>query len=212
MRGGPYRGDGVPVCGSRTPRTPGPDGIEARARMALGGSSFRGSTSGHPASSSRKKQDSSGALDAKRAELTCSECGETFEGWRGRLICSPRCKDRRFKRLHPEQARAKQRRKDARRRARGMTERELQAAVIERAQLLGWRVAHVHAVGFPNLVVLVRERIVFVKPKGTRGKVSEEQRAWLEALEAGGAEVYVWKAPHWHDGSIEAVLQQQAAA
>ena len=38
------------------------------------------------------------------------------EGRKGKLICSRRCKDRRYARLHPEALRAKQRRKYARRR------------------------------------------------------------------------------------------------
>ena len=45
------------------------------------------------------------------SKLTCVECGVTFEGRRDRLVCSRRCKDRRYARLHPEQFRAKERRK-----------------------------------------------------------------------------------------------------
>lgn len=111
--------------------------------------------------------------------------------------------------MHPDKYLAKRRRKDARRNARRMRERELQAAVLEVAMQHGWRVACARAARFPNLI-LVRERVVFAKLKGTRGKVSEEQRAWLEALEAAGAEAYVWRASDWHDGSIETVLRGEA--
>jgi hypothetical protein len=45
------------------------------------------------------------------SKLTCVECGASFEGRKDRLVCSRRCKDRRDAQLHPEQLRAKERRK-----------------------------------------------------------------------------------------------------
>jgi hypothetical protein len=51
------------------------------------------------------------------AKLRCVECGGEFEGRKGKLICSRRCKDRRYARLHPEALREKQRRKYDRRKA-----------------------------------------------------------------------------------------------
>jgi hypothetical protein len=53
------------------------------------------------------------------SRLTCTECGEEFYGRKDRLTCGRRCKDARYRRLHPEKYRAKQRRQYARRRARG---------------------------------------------------------------------------------------------
>jgi hypothetical protein len=55
---------------------------------------------------------------AKPVQLTCTECGATFEGRPNRLVCSRRCKDARYRRLHPEAYKAKQRRKQARLRER----------------------------------------------------------------------------------------------
>jgi hypothetical protein len=52
------------------------------------------------------------------AKLECSECGVRFEGRRGRLVCSRRCRDARYRRLHPEAYAAKRARKDKRRRER----------------------------------------------------------------------------------------------
>ena len=49
------------------------------------------------------------------AKLRCVECGGEFEGRKGKLIWSRRCKDHRYARLHPEELREKQRRKYARR-------------------------------------------------------------------------------------------------
>jgi hypothetical protein len=54
---------------------------------------------------------------AKRAlvERVCSECPETLQKGR-RVVCSDRCRDRRYRRLHPEaEARKVERRREARR-------------------------------------------------------------------------------------------------
>jgi hypothetical protein len=50
-------------------------------------------------------------------ERYCSEDGVPLEG-RQRVVCSPRCRDARFKRLHPEAYAAKEARKIERRRRR----------------------------------------------------------------------------------------------
>jgi hypothetical protein len=50
------------------------------------------------------------------SQLTCVECGASFVGRKDRLLCGARrCKDRRYARLHPEELRAKERRKYERR-------------------------------------------------------------------------------------------------
>jgi hypothetical protein len=51
-------------------------------------------------------------------ELECSECGTTFQGRKDQKVCSRRCKDRRYVRLHPVEYAAKQARKYRRRIAR----------------------------------------------------------------------------------------------
>jgi hypothetical protein len=63
----------------------------------------------HPESNERRRIPPS--------KLRCVECGGEFEGRKGKLICSRRCKDRRYARLHPEELREKQRRRYARRKA-----------------------------------------------------------------------------------------------
>jgi len=64
----------------------------------------------------RSLEQNRGRINAARrkppAKLRCVECGGEFEGRKGKLLCSRRCKDRRYARLHPEAVRAKQRRKD----------------------------------------------------------------------------------------------------
>jgi hypothetical protein len=47
----------------------------------------------------------------------CSECGAPIQSPK-RVVCSKRCKDRHFERLHPERIREKRRRYGMRRRAR----------------------------------------------------------------------------------------------
>lgn len=104
-----------------------------------------------------------------------------------------------------------------------MTEHELQSAVMDAARILGWRRAHFRAAmtkhgwrtpvegegkGFPDLV-LVRERIVWVELKGHGGKVSPEQREWLDALDRAGAECYLWTPSSWTSGEIERVLRDK---
>jgi len=50
--------------------------------------------------------------------VKCSECDVEFEAETIRVVCSRRCKDRRYRRLHPVEYAAKRARKDARRRER----------------------------------------------------------------------------------------------
>ena len=51
-------------------------------------------------------------------KLRCVECGGEFGGRKDRLLCSRRCKDRRYARLHPAELATKERRKYERRRRR----------------------------------------------------------------------------------------------
>ena len=79
-----------------------------------------------------------------------------------------------------------------------MTEREWQAQVVEAATLTRWR--HYHAYdsrrsdpGWPDLVLVRDTELLFVELKTELGRVSPDQRAWLDALAAAGAEVHVWR-------------------
>jgi len=103
-----------------------------------------------------------------------------------------------------------------------MSERELCFAVIEAAKLLGWRVAHFHdsrrdvgggvlvgdrdAAGFPDLVMVKYERLLFVELKSENGRLSAQQTAWIEEL-SPLAECYVWRPSDWHSGEIEGMLR-----
>ena len=72
----------------------------------------------HNAASRRSRA----GIRATPVELTCTECGTTFLGRRGRLVCSRKCTDARYRRLHPDAYREKRKRIDARRRARARGE------------------------------------------------------------------------------------------
>lgn len=109
-----------------------------------------------------------------------------------------------------------------------MTETQLQSAVIELAQWLGWRVAHFRAAktaqgwrtavegngaGFPDLVLVRNGHVIFAELKAAKGRHSPEQREWLDALLAvsvGSHRVWVfddWRPAQWIDGTIEDALR-----
>ena len=78
-----------------------------------------------------------------------------------------------------------------------MRESEFQASVVRLAQALGWKVYHTKnsrrsAPGFPDLV-LSRERIIYAECKTEVGKLSQDQKDWLDSLGGAGGEVYVWR-------------------
>ncbi len=95
-----------------------------------------------------------------------------------------------------------------------MREADFLRQVRDLARILGWKVYH-HPYslgadpGFPDLV-LVRDRVVFMELKGPKGKLSDQQREWLESLQAAGAEAYVF----WPDDleKIQEILQKRKGA
>ena len=101
-------------------------------------------------------------------------------------------------------------------------ERDFQWAVIEPAQLCGWKVAHFRAArtkdgwrtpvaadgpGWPDRV-LVRERIIFAECKSQKGRLRLDQKEWQTRLKTAGAEVYVWRPANWD--TIESLLTAEA--
>lgn len=88
-------------------------------------------------------------------------------------------------------------------------EKDFQAAVSKRAKELGWRGYHTFdsrksEKGFLDWVG-VRERVVWMELKTATGKPTAEQLCWMEALEAAGEEVYLFRPADWP--KIEEVLK-----
>lgn len=104
-----------------------------------------------------------------------------------------------------------------------MTEEQLQRAVIELARLTGWRVAHFRpaltshgwrtaveadGAGFPDLVLVRRQLVVFAELKSDRGTLTPGQREWADALTEAGQEMFVWRPRDWSSGAIEQFLKR----
>lgn len=98
-----------------------------------------------------------------------------------------------------------------------MTEADLSRAVVRYAELCGWRVmtwrntkaaglrSH-SALGFPDLILLRRARLIAAELKSEKGKLRPGQQEWLEAFQEAGAQSYIWRPKDWTDGVIQFVL------
>lgn len=80
-----------------------------------------------------------------------------------------------------------------------VSEKQFQTHLIRYAKSRGWRVYHTFCSkrsepGFPDLV-LVREKVLFRELKSEKGRVTQHQRKWGDALLCAGADFKVWR-PH----------------
>lgn len=85
-----------------------------------------------------------------------------------------------------------------------MTEKAFQAIVIKAAKLFHWLCYHTHdsrrsPEGFPDLVMVRRNRLIFAELKTEKGRVKLSQKEWLDALREAGEETYVWRPSAWQD-------------
>ena len=83
-----------------------------------------------------------------------------------------------------------------------VTEADFQQAVVELAQLCGWKVYHAYdsrrsAPGWPDLVLARGTALLFWELKATNGRATPAQREWLDALKATGANVDVLYPEDW---------------
>lgn len=102
------------------------------------------------------------------------------------------------------------------------TEADFLSWVIDIAHLHGYLVAHFRPAltargwrtpvqadgkGFPDLVLVNPEkgRLIFAELKSEKGKLSLEQKQWIDALDYTEVEMYVWR-PDKRD-SIEQVFE-----
>lgn len=95
-------------------------------------------------------------------------------------------------------------------------EADFQKQVIQVAERFGWLVYHTYdsrrcAPGFPDLVLVKGSRVIFAELKSHRGRLTPEQKAWIEALErAEEVEAMVWKPKDWRN--IERILRGEEHA
>ena len=94
-----------------------------------------------------------------------------------------------------------------------VTEKGFMSAVLDLAKLTHWRCYHTFdarrsEAGFPDICMTRDGRILFAELKTERGRVTEAQREWLEALAScPGAEVKVWRPSDWDD--VEYTLRRR---
>jgi VRR-NUC domain len=105
------------------------------------------------------------------------------------------------------------------------SEKEFQRAVIQLARLNGWHfsdsrrqvrpgvfVGDKEAKGFPDLVLVRAQRLLFVELKSQDGRVKPEQQEALDLLSAvgGGVEAHLWRPADW-DTEITLALAHKKA-
>jgi len=93
-----------------------------------------------------------------------------------------------------------------------VSEKSFQAAVVEAARLLGWRVHYVrHSIasphGLPDLVPCNGDQLLFRELKTDKGRVTTEQSEWGSVLTRCGMDWAVWRPAEWP--GIEATLRGQ---
>jgi|PlaIllAssembly_1097288.scaffolds.fasta_scaffold219083_3 hypothetical protein len=100
--------------------------------------------------------------------------------------------------------------------AAAMSEDELLTHVLDIAWLYKWRRYHVRnskqgiiqgETGFPDVVLVKRERLLFIELKKQDGRTSPDQRAWIaDLLAVPGIETFIWRPSDWLDGTVQRTL------
>ena len=92
-----------------------------------------------------------------------------------------------------------------------ITEREFQAQVIQYAGLAGWMIYHTYdsrrsQPGFPDLVLVRGDTVIFAELKSDKGKTTADQDHWLYSLDqVQSVAVNLWRPKDWSE--IEKVLR-----
>ena len=97
----------------------------------------------------------------------------------------------------------------------GISEREFQGIIMQVAQLHGFELGyHTHdsrrsEPGFPDLVLVSSKhrRVLFRELKTDKGRVSPEQRRWIDGLTAAGADAGVWRPADLRSGRVTKELR-----
>ncbi len=83
-----------------------------------------------------------------------------------------------------------------------MSEKAFQSLVKSHAVALGWLAYHTHNSrrsdpGFPDLVLVRGGVLIFAELKTEKGKTSESQEVWINAVRENNTPVYVWRPRNW---------------
>lgn len=83
-----------------------------------------------------------------------------------------------------------------------MTERDLLDAVRDACCWSGLLCYHTHDSrrserGFPDVVIVGTRGLLFRELKSERGRLTAEQRQWLDRLNQAGADAAVWRPSDW---------------
>lgn len=95
-----------------------------------------------------------------------------------------------------------------------VSEEQLQRTVVEMAKMHGYLTHHEYdsrrsTPGFPDWVFVGRGQVLYRELKTATGRVSTDQRIWLEALRRNGADVDVWRPADLASGRILRELQHK---
>lgn len=103
-----------------------------------------------------------------------------------------------------------------------MSEDDLLRAVLALAKLYGWRTLHIRPArtekgwrspvqgdgkGWPDLFMIRGDDVLAIELKGATGKLTDEQRAWLDALMPIAWDACVWRPEDWTSGRIMRALK-----
>lgn len=94
-----------------------------------------------------------------------------------------------------------------------MTERDLQASLIDVAETFGYEVYHTYDSrrsqrGFPDLSMIRPPRLIFIEVKTEKGRLTRDQELWRDYLErCPGVEYYLCR-PSNFDEIIEILRGQ----
>jgi hypothetical protein len=94
------------------------------------------------------------------------------------------------------------------------SEAQFQASVMQLATMYGWEWLHIQKAmndrayhrtpaigslgpGWPDLVLLKGNRLIFAELKSEKGKVTPNQRGVLGMLSATGHQVFLWRPSDW---------------
>lgn len=89
----------------------------------------------------------------------------------------------------------------------GMSEERLAMVVRDAALLYEWLHYHTHDSrrsdrGFPDIVLIKGDRILWRELKTQKGKLSPDQEIWRDRLLAAGADWAIWRPIQWGNDEI----------